>query len=187
VLRRVIASASLLMLGSASPLPAQPAAIPWKAIVLIRCGDWYGTAFHIGGGRYITADHVIEGAKTCLDTLSSLKVVGEDGAHDIAELSGPVISEKFEIDCAGYRSGREYLAVGYANGEYRTQFPLIYSEFGRDPESGNGMFIGADVIPGMSGGPMINGQFRVTGIVNQRWPSRSRALADTYLCGGKIA
>jgi hypothetical protein len=122
-----------------------------------------------------------------LDTLSSLKVVGEDGAHDIAELSGPVISEKFEIDCAGYRSGREYLAVGYANGEYRTQFPLIYSAFGRDPESGNGMFIGADVIPGMSGGPMINGQFRVTGIVNQRWPSRSRALADTYLCGGKIA
>lgn len=177
----------LLAATSASPLPASPTAIPWDAIVLLSCGDYTGTAFHIGNGRYITADHVVSTVRECSAGKATLKVVGEDGDTDIAELSGPVIDAKFEIDCAGYKVGQQYLAVGYPLGQYRTEYPLIYSAFGRDPDGGIGMFIGADVIPGMSGGPVINEQFRVTGIINRRWPSRSRALADTYLCGAAIA
>jgi S1-C subfamily serine protease len=187
MLRSVLA-AMTLGIAPAQPVPAQPHEIPYAAITLVRCGDFAGTAFHIGNGRYITAYHVIaEGGNECTIGLNKVTVAGVEKSLDVAELRGPVIDAKFQLNCSGFKPGHEYLAVGYAGGVYRTNLPLIYSTFGHDPENGNGQFIGADMIPGMSGGPLVGEDYRVSGINLQRWPSRARDLRDTYLCGAPVA
>jgi S1-C subfamily serine protease len=180
MLVRAFAAASTLFVSSATALP--PPQIPYKAIVIVSCGDRLGTAFHIGSGRWITASHVVGPASSCTIGDNRATVTGDNVELDIAELSGPLIDEKIEIDCSGFKVGQEYLAIGYAGGQYRTSIPLIYSGFGRDPDTGNGEFIGADSIPGMSGGPILNTNLQVSGITLQRWPSRGRPLGDTYLC-----
>lgn len=156
--------------------------LPWAAIVVVQCGEATGTAFHIGNGRYITAAHVVAFG-SCSIGGSPASLAGVNRDLDIAEVSGPPDRPKLDIDCHGFEVSHQYLSIGYPYGLTRMIFPLIYSAFGRDPDNGNGMFIGADVIPGMSGGPLLNENYRVAGIVNQRWPSRSRPLSDTYLCG----
>lgn len=168
-----------LALGAAQPIPAP--VIPWEASMIVNCGDASGTVFHIGDGRYITAAHVVTDGNCTILGLPA-RITHQDGELDIAELSGPFSPVKFDLDCRGFRVGRQYLATGFAGGKYRINIPLIHSVFARDPKAGNSMFIGADVIPGMSGGPVIGEDYRVAGIINQRWPSRARSVADTYLC-----
>jgi S1-C subfamily serine protease len=187
-MKALIACAALLSPVGTAPASCAPTTIPWDAIVLVSCKEATGTAFHIGGGRYVTANHVVvQGGGGCSINGKDATVTGQDEKNDVAELSGPVIAAKFELDCDGFKAGQEYLAVGFAGGETLTRLPLLYSAFGRDPGNGNGQFIGAETIPGMSGGAMISLSIRVAGIVTQRWPSRARALADTYLCKGAVS
>lgn len=180
-LMRLLSALLALIMGPAQPALAKPV-IPWGAINIIQCGNAVGTAFHIGDGRYITAAHVVSHGDCAIGGFP-VRLVHQDGKLDTAELIGAVAPEKFEIDCSGFRPNQHYLAIGYAGGVVRLDLPLIYSAFGRDPEGTNGMFVGPDSQPGMSGGPLINEDYQVSGIVQQRWPSRARALADTYLCG----
>ena len=185
---RVLTPALALLVGSAAPVPALPAQVPWDAIKIIDCGKSLGTAFHIGNGRYITAHHVLsEGGGPCTIGGDKLTLAGDDPAHDLTEFHGPVIDAKLELNCAGFKPGEQYLAIGYALGQVRTTIPLIFSAFGDDPGGGNGMLVGADLIPGMSGGPTLGTDYRVHGIGLQRWPSRARDISETYLCGKATA
>lgn len=156
-------------------------AIPWEAIVPVKCGRAMGTAFHIGSGRWLTAAHVVSNGD-CVFIDGPVKLVLRDDANDIAELSGPAIAARLVVDCRPFKRDRHYLSIGYAYGIGRLNLPLIYSAFGKDPENGNGMFVGPDMHPGMSGGPTLSEEYRVAGVNSQRWPSRTRALADTHVC-----
>jgi len=127
---------------------------------------------------------VVDEATECSIRGERVKVVHREPILDIAEISGPAISDKFEIDCGGFKPGKQYLASGYAGGIQFMIFPLLASIFGRHPDGGNFMFIGNDVIPGMSGGAMIGEDNRMPGMVLQRFGSRARPLSDTYLCKG---
>jgi hypothetical protein len=176
-----------LALSSAAPVPVE---IELGAIIPLSCGRAQGTAFHIGGGRYVTAAHVtaFAGEGSCSFRFIQLQVVRQDGSLDLAELSGfPLRNEaggevRLEIECRGYRPGRTYRSFGYAGGFF-SMFPLIAS---RHLLAGQRVFIGADIVPGMSGGPVVSDDSgRVTGINNQRWPSRSRDLRGTWLCEGR--
>ena len=180
-MKLLLAALSLLLIA---PAPVkQPKEIAYGAVARVLCGPLSGTAFHIGNGRYITALHVVSNAPDeCTIGTQKVTVTGQSKDLDIAELSGPSLPAKLEVNCSGFSPGRQYLAIGYAGGVYRTNLPLIYSRFGPDPENGNGQFIGADMIPGMSGGPLIGEDYRVWGVNLQRWPSRARDLHDTYLC-----
>lgn len=158
------------------------ASIPWAAITTVSCGQAVGTAFHIGGGRYITAAHVVNNGECTIAGLPAPKVAVIPEL-DFAEVGGPVDRPKFDISCDGFGAGKEYLAIGYALGKLRVTLPLLNSAFGKD--GNNSMFVGGDMIPGMSGGPMIDRAYRVSGINLQRWPSGARSLSETYLCGAK--
>jgi S1-C subfamily serine protease len=180
-MKTLLAIAALLSIGAAAPVP--PPQIPYVAIRLVQCGNALGTAFHIGNGRYITANHVVSGGTLpCRIGGEEAPVVYQGKARDIAELRGPVLATRFDLDCDGFKAGAEYMAIGMAFGSARTNIPMLYSAFGNDPDNGNGQFIGAEMIPGMSGGPMIDRRFRVAGVNLQRWPSRALDLRDSYLC-----
>lgn len=179
---RMLAPFLSLLLGPLQPEVAAPF-IPWDAISVVQCGNAVGTAFHIGGGRYLTAAHVVQHGG-CTIGGSAVSVTKQDGMLDVAELKAPPIAAKLTVDCRPPKPNRHYLAVGYSGGIMRLHLPLIYSAFGRDPGNGNGMFVGPDVHPGMSGGPLIGEDYRVAGIVTQRWPSRVRSLADSHVCKG---
>lgn len=158
-------------------------AIPWAAIVPVKCGNAVGTAFHIGGGRWLTAAHVVSNGD-CVFIDGPVKLILRDDSNDIAELLGPAIPARLVVDCKPFKRDRHYLSIGYAYGIGRLNLPLIYSAFGKDPENGNGMFVGPDMHPGMSGGPLLSEEYKAAGVNSQRWPSRTRALADTHVCKG---
>jgi S1-C subfamily serine protease len=100
--------------------------------------------------------------------------------NDFARFKGPESSVQARLTCRRYEAGDSYLAVGYAFGApFLTSSPLIASAFDTDPEHTE--FVG-EVIPGMSGGAVMDTRGYVRGIVNKRWPARSIALADTPLC-----
>lgn len=178
---RMIAPFLSLLIGS--PEVAAPA-VPYDAIQVIQCGNAVGTVWHIGNGRYLTAAHVI-GTNECKIEGVPVKILKLDGKLDVAEIDGPVLATKVEIDCRPFKVNRHYLAVGYSMGIMRLELPLIFSAFGRDPFNGNGRFAGTDVHQGMSGGPLFGEDYRGAGIITQRWPSRIRALSDTHICQGK--
>jgi hypothetical protein len=140
-----------------------------------------GSAHHIGGGRYLTAAHVVSnGDCTFMD--GAVRTTLQDDHNDIAELAGPVIPEWLEVDCSPFRKNRHYLGIGYAYGIGRINLPFIYSAFDRDPVTGNGIFVGPDTHQGMSGGPLLTEDYMAGGVVTHRWASRARALADTHVC-----
>lgn len=176
---------ALLSLGGDTSGVSAPKEIPWQALVVVQCAKAVGSAFHIGNGRYVTADHVLaNGGGSCAINGEPIRVLHESPKDDIAEITGPVLPVRFQIDCSPFKPGKHYLAAGYAGGRYLFRLPLIYSAFGADPDNGNGRFVGPDVVPGMSGGSLINEDHRVSGVVLQRWPARARELSGTFLCGG---
>jgi hypothetical protein len=179
--RAIVPLLAALTLSNDRPPVAGLSAPQWGAITPVRCGNALGTAFHIGGGRYITASHVASWGACAFDGIPAATVLN-DKSHDVAELAGPTITASLKVNCAGFRRNRHYLAVGFVSLIGRLSLPLIYSGFGRDPDNGHGMFVGPDAHPGMSGGPLLDEDYRVSGVVVQRWPSRARALADTHVC-----
>ncbi len=173
---------ALVPVSSASA-PAALGDIDYAAIVMVRCGAAQGTAFHVGGGRYLTAYHVAVFG-TCSIEGVAMRMVRGDGGLDVAELGGPPIGQALRIDCRGFRAGGTYRAVGYAMPAGRLTLPLIAT---RHTSDGQREFVG-EVYPGMSGGPVIaDDGGKVPGITNRRWPARSRALRGTWLCEGRQA
>jgi hypothetical protein len=175
-----------IALVSAPPMPlasSPPRAldVDQAAIAIILCGgERAGTAFWIAPTRIMTAAHVTRGA-ACQIGGVPVELVREDGDNDVAELRSAEAHPFLRVSCDGFRAGQLYRAIGYVGGEYRANMPWIPTGF-RDP-SGQNEFIG-QAEPGMSGGPVIGRGGDVAGVVNQRWPARSRALKDTFVCGG---
>lgn len=171
----VVLAASLV--GSSTPaFPATPYRHADEAIVRVECGG-VGTAFHIGKGLYVTAAHVVAGCK------DQPGIVIYDEAKDVAVIRGAVIKARIKYSCSRFNPGEEYLAIGFAHGfPFKTFIPVIASKF---IQKGYQSFIG-EMIPGMSGGPILDEYGRAHGIVNMRWPGRSQELADTVVCKGGL-
>lgn len=152
---------------------------PPGAVALIQCSGRLGTAFWIGPTRVLTAAHVVS-HEACLIDGAPVTVVSEDDTADIAELRSPAPQPFMAHRCEPYRIGGTYRAIGFVLGQYRANIPWLATGQ-TDRDSGQYDFIG-EAQPGMSGGPILDSQGRVVGIVNQRYPARSRALKDTSLC-----
>lgn len=141
----------------------------------------YIIPFRIGPDRLITAAHVTSHGR-CSIAGAPAETVREDGALDVAELRSVARRQFLELNCRGFRRGRWYRAIGYAGGELRVNLPWQAAGFGDAP--GKAEFLG-EAYPGMSGGPVIDRDGRVTGVTLQRFPARARALASTWLCGAQ--
>jgi hypothetical protein len=182
--------AACLVVSSAQAVPeTTPAAVDVdrdKPILQVSCpitgGRSMGTAFRVGK-VILSANHVTDYANCTIDgtKIEARHVPGLD--FSIAP-SGA--GEYLKIDCGGYIAGHRYIAVGYARGApFLTGVSLVAIGRKAGPFSLlAGIFT---VVPGMSGGPVIDADtLKVVGIVNiydaPNGISGSVALKDTPLC-----
>lgn len=136
-----------------------------------------GTAFLIGDGYALTAYHVVLGAKTLsAQTLDkkryAVQVIGYDEQADIALLrvNVPASTPVFPLAAVRPAVGDAALAIGNGNGAFLT------SKTGRltgvDSVSEQATFpsgtleLNAQLVPGDSGGPIINARGEVVGVVS---------------------
>jgi S1-C subfamily serine protease len=139
-----------------------------------------GTGFIISPERVITNAHVVAGVKDPVITLSNTKiqlagkVIAIDRKKDVAVIYVPGLNGN-KLTFIGPSTPNEIgFVVGYPNGgSIRTSAVSVSSEFeslGTDID-GNGetkrdvIVFGGDIRPGNSGGPLLNEQGQVLGVV----------------------
>ena len=177
----------------AAPLVASQASEPVftniPQVKMVMCTEGSGTAWRNGIGSYVTAGHVaiMDG---CEIDGEPIEVTYLSEEYDIATLRTHVWGVPLPIDCGGEPDGEATAGVGYAEGlpfqrvifaiasdkltafEQWKHFRTLYGE--------------EQYIPGMSGGPVLNQEGKVIGLVNGYNTiapvSYSQELKGTPLC-----
>lgn len=170
---------------SSAPPPEYIAFQNVPGVHLIDCTEGSGTAFRIGPHHLLSAAHVTAMHGCAIDGAPAT-VIQQDGARDFAQIDANVPGPGLKVSCEGYRAGEWVWAVGYAHGAPFQTAIALYATYLKAGD-GKRVLIGPyTVIPGMSGGPIMNARGEVVGIVNAFIPdteiSFSRELKDTDLC-----
>lgn len=195
MLRRIILGASIAALSGAAvffaptaaafiarpinPAPltlavervAYRAPVTDAATVLIQRPNSKGTGFHIGGGRIITAAHVVNGAKTVSlksydGRISSATVVKVDTKTEIAILQTKMRLLSAELDCGTVPVGTAISAIGNPLGqEFITAFGRIAGSPREMPHAKSVYVTDMTTVMGQSGGPVF-AEGRVVGVVS---------------------
>lgn len=149
-----------------------------------------GTAWRISKGRFASVDHVTR-AGTC--TINGQPITIEHG-DPFGDFSIVRVEDSVDggipVNCNGFYHGYHYYSVGFARGAPQSVsvtlranklFPNFFERWQ--------IFTGIEtMIPGMSGGPVLNIRGEAVGSVNALNPkyglSWSRSLKDTILCTG---
>jgi S1-C subfamily serine protease len=154
-----------------------------------------GSGVVVGPDRVLTAEHVVIGSQYCVigDELAQARVLEADTDHDWAVLEASTQARAASpISCDGFQTGAPYFVVGYWQGmdlaeqALRATAHVTRVEASRDypfPTVGVRVLDGL-AVEGMSGGPVIDGRGRLTGIIVDAWKGRAGAidLRDTPLC-----
>lgn len=185
-----LAMAALVAVGCVAPpqgaLPGagdrpDPVTLARGSVVRIRavspCGVGVGTGFVIDGGRIVTNRHVVEGARR----LSVETWAGDPVRVGAARQGRDTDLAVIELARAGRRDlqpltlaaepaavGNRLTALGYAEAgpAVATSGQLIDEPRGRRfAEPGRVMRMGTSVRPGNSGGPLLDGDGEVVGVV----------------------
>lgn len=189
----LVAMATSLISARPAPnaaIPDEPA-IEYRAIALIQCGEYSGTAWWIGRNRIITAYHV-SGERTCTIGGVTLTRVDANAMQDVAEFTGLPNRYTIRVNCRAPRQGGVHHGVGYAFGQFRHTSRLVATgarDSGVPEPIALGMYVfeGA-AYPGMSGGPAFNARGEAVSMINRGTRSapmmtQGRALADSIVCG----
>ncbi|GGK35493.1 serine protease [Deinococcus malanensis] len=154
--------------------------------------DGVGTGFLIGGGYALTAFHVIEGEKNLTAVTTdkrryTLQVIGFDDHSDVAliRVNVPANTPYVPLATTGPGVGEPVLTIGNGNGTF------LSSKTGRmtglDREAGRAEFpegtleFNAPLLPGDSGGPVINSRGEAVGVVSYiRFSGRRSSRITAY-------
>ena len=167
--------------GTAEPRPIAN----YPMVHQVICAGGKGTAFRIGPTTLVTAEHVSAIGGCTVDGIPFTATPEKD--LDVAILDYPLPRlGGMRINCEGFKPGRYYFAVGYAKGWPWQTMVVLYATY-RKADNGQRMLLGSPtVIPGQSGGPVMDETGAVVGVVNAYSPffpiSFSRELKDTSLC-----
>ena len=136
-----------------------------------------------GNGKawILTNEHVIRGARTVTVRLSGSggtrtgTVVGQDGIRDLAVLT-ICCNRNWEalptVSATALRAGSDVVALGFPSLRVGTELSVttgVVSSYGFHDESRSWIIqTDAALNPGNSGGPLLNGQGQVIGVVSAR-------------------
>ena len=154
-----------------------------------------GTGTVIGKNRILTANHVIYGSVKCTVGKKEVKIISQYPELDLAVISidmeeKPSITQ---ISCEGFKENETYFAIGFskaydfamtklkATGKLKNMDKTEEYPY----ETKNLVSLNGLAFAGMSGGPIIDMNGRIVGIVNVSNEGRlvgSRSLYDTPLC-----
>jgi len=156
------------------PVEARPV-LDVGAIRLVACGEATGSGALIGRRRLLTAWHVARRGGCTVDGQPA-RVLRQDERSDWAVLETDVAGPRLRVSCRGFRRGRYYLAGGFAFGAKLMVQGLRYGggrgairalEEGRAAARGDDFpLLEGLAFPGMSGGPVVDLEGRLVGIVN---------------------
>lgn len=150
-----------------------------------------GTAWRVSKGRFASVSHVTGRGGAC--TLDG-KLIAVEYDDPFGDFSIIRVEDDVEggipVNCSGYYHGYNYYSVGFARGAPWSVVITLRSNKLLDPflyRPGWSLFSGIEhVIPGMSGGPILDRYGRAVGAVNaynkQKGLSWSRPLQETPLC-----
>ena len=157
--------------GATKQSPADAAASPKTA------KTYSGTGFIISAnGHILTNNHVIDGCTDIKGTLGGqpptpLRVVSSDETNDLAVLQGPAATFKdfAKIRDRSIRSGDSVVAIGYPfHGLLSSDFTVttgIVSSLSGTMNDTRMLQISAAVQPGNSGGPLLDTNGLIVGVV----------------------
>jgi hypothetical protein len=168
------------LLVSATPDRLRIGAL-YQEVRQVVCEEGKGTAFRIEGGMLSVA-HVTKLSDCTIDG-KPITARSDDGL-DFSRVAS-ANKAGFKINCDGFIPGQWYFAVGYAKGWQWQTMVMLRATYAT--ESGQQELVGPpQVIPGMSGGPVLNAAGEVVGTVNRYhnfYPlSYSQPLKGTSLC-----
>lgn len=148
-----------------------------------------GTAFHIGGGVFLTAKHVVPEGVEYKSGDEAAKVMWRAATEDVAAVYVPSLAElaTLEVRCSPLRIGEKVTLTGYSGdlGRLTVTGEVIGSK--TFPVLGEVVMVTASTIPGMSGGAVVDSDGRVVGIIDALYlaavPSTAGALRTPYPIG----
>jgi hypothetical protein len=201
LLSMILALCPTLAFGQNSSVSADIVAKAAKSVVLLKgvtdAGTVYGSGFLISAdGKIATNLHVIRDMKSCGVQLASgelydkLTVLAFDDRKDLAivkiagfDLPAIELGNSNEV-----RPGEPVIAIGNPDGLQGTVTGGMVSAIREDPFSGGYKVIQTDAAsnPGNSGGPLINGQGQVIGVITSKLRSSEGlnfAVPVNYLRG----
>lgn len=192
MLKMLLAGAMLASVPvSASPEQAPLVYLNYPLVHRVDCDEGRGTAFRVGQNHWLSVAHVTS-LHNCTIDGAPIAVTEQDGTRDFTRLdTHRAVPNGFRINCHGFIPGQWYWSVGFAGGKpYQTAIAL-YATYAH-AANGLRVLIGPyAVIPGMSGGPVMDRTGAVVGTVNAYIPgtgiSLSRELKTTSVCGANIA
>ena len=151
--------------------------------------SWSGTGFVISAsGHILTNNHVADGCTDLKGNLGgqapvALRVVSKDATNDLAVLQGPVETFKnfAKIRDRALHSGDSVVAIGYPyHGLLSSDFTVttgIVSSLSGMKNDTRELQISAAVQPGNSGGPLLDTNGLIVGIVTAKLDAISMARA----------
>jgi hypothetical protein len=183
VIAKLLLAVALVAVPVSASAPAPDALyVNVPAVHQVSCLDGLGTAFE-ADGHMVSVEHVTS-LHGCFIDRAAVKATPEAGL-DFSIIDLP--AKGLRINCDGFKRGEMYYAVGYAYGNPVQRMIVLIGTGQHDEGNGEAILLGwPSVIPGMSGGPIINNKAEVVGSVNMYLPgfpfSLSRELKDTSLC-----
>lgn len=154
----------------------------------VVCIGSRGTAWRLSRGRFASVDHVTSNAG-CTINGKPIKVEHSDPFGDFSIVTvEDDVEGGIPVNCAGFFHGNHYYSVGYARGwPVSVVITIRANNFFHNSFRQWQIFTGIEyVIPGMSGGPILNSAGEAVGEVNayNKWEglSWSRPLSETVLC-----
>jgi len=155
------------------------------SIFAVEGGAAHGTAFHIGGGEFITTAATIGDQSEVMLRQNGQELVAEtsgvESATDIAVLSAQTDAPAVTlVDAETLTPATALAVVGYldAGASDPSIRSGLLSALVNDPDVGFGTFLEADAAdhPGASGAPVFDACGSVIGMVNASAPSRVDGL-----------